>query len=597
MVLRKIADQAWFSYLTIFLLQAKVLWGIWEYKDLTFGDTSSYFRDACQWFWHYKDNIAYSPLYTVFYGTLLHVSMDPYAVTILHRIIIVFAITLLLLAVMRRLLPHAVAWAVSAWWAILPIHFDSLYEVHLFAVIAPLVACLLAAYKPTAWARGGSLAIIACSTFLVRNELVVATAVLALACILWEMRVVRITKSEKQKNPPLRYYLFSYGLPLVLAAFVISFFYWRAAVKFPQLKDILDEKHSVNMCQVYAFGYQQRHPDWARNPWLQCQELMRQHFGSPTPSLYEMFRRNPKAVLENLLWNIRLAPNGLQVLLLNATSGSANPDYAPVNKSNVTLLFSFFILIILAYGIILLYRDRSVWWSCWFEPRFMAWITLISLSAVAPFVILSSRPRPSYLFTTGIFLMACVGMCSHIIFHRSALWKRLSPIMPMVMIASFILIPSYYPNVNKAKTRPLLELQRRMEPFKETINNPDVVFMVNGFPFELTSYLEAIKTKRFVWYQLVDQTPSSRPALTDFIEAGEYSLLQIPKNQDNVDIPLYKLLDKMGVNMIYVDHNLWALLDKQKMNKAFVRMPESVGWKIIGYQNSGSNKWMLLQKK
>ena len=35
-----------FAYLTILLLQLKRVWGAWEYKDLTYGDTSYYFRSA-----------------------------------------------------------------------------------------------------------------------------------------------------------------------------------------------------------------------------------------------------------------------------------------------------------------------------------------------------------------------------------------------------------------------------------------------------------------------------------------------------------------------------------------------------------------------
>ncbi len=602
--LRKITSQSWFSYLTLFLLQAKVLWGIWEYKDIANGDTSSYFRFAYQWFQNYTVNIAWSPLYTAFYGTLLHVSTDPFTVTILHRIIIVFAITLMVLALMRQLLPHSVAWIVSAWWAILPIHFDSLYEVHLFAVIAPLAACLLAAYKPTAWARGCALAIIACSSFLIRNELVVAAAVLALLYFLWEIRLVKTAKLENRVIPPLRHYLYSYIIPLLLAAFVVIFFYWRSDVKYPQLKDVFTDKHTLNMCQVYAFGYQQRHPEWTKSPWLECQELIQQHFGSPQLSLSEMILKNPKAVLENMFWNIRLTPYGLQVLLFNVTSGSANPDYAPVFKSNMALLFSFVIVILLVGGIILFYREKSFWWNYWLKSRFVGWMTLASLAAVSPFIILSQRPRPSYLFTTGIFLMSGVGLCTFIAFHQlslskrlstaiSMLSKRLSTFVPIILIALFILIPSYYPYVNKAKSRPLLELYQRLVPYKEVITEPEVVFMVNGFPFELQSYLVATKAKPFVWYRLVDQMPSTLPCLVDF---AEISLLQIPKSADSWNMPINEYFDKIGVNLIYIDNNLWTTLDNQRINQKFIRTPESVGWKIIAYQNMYSNKWMLLQR-
>jgi hypothetical protein len=135
---------AWFkqplaAYLLLFLVQFKVVWRMWEYRDLTFGDTSSYFVNAYYWFENFSVNILWSPLYTAFYGSLLYLSADIYWVTILHRLIIVFSVTMMVLALMRRLLPHSLAWLVGAWWAILPINFDTLYEVHLFATM-PILA-------------------------------------------------------------------------------------------------------------------------------------------------------------------------------------------------------------------------------------------------------------------------------------------------------------------------------------------------------------------------------------------------------------------------------------------------------------------------
>ena len=84
------------------------------------------------------------------------------------------------------------------------------------------------------------------------------------------------------------------------------------------------------MAQTYSFGYLQRHPEWQGNPWTGFRGLMRDQFGKELPSLVEMVRANPRAVAEHVLWNFRLVPNGLQVLLFNAAWGERNPDYAPV---------------------------------------------------------------------------------------------------------------------------------------------------------------------------------------------------------------------------------------------------------------------------
>ena len=93
--LGRFMGRPWFSYLTILLLQLKVIWGIWHLRDLTAGDTSSYFLGAYNWYRHMKVEIVWSPLYTAFYGSFLHLSTDAYFATTAHRLIIIFSLTIL----------------------------------------------------------------------------------------------------------------------------------------------------------------------------------------------------------------------------------------------------------------------------------------------------------------------------------------------------------------------------------------------------------------------------------------------------------------------------------------------------------------------
>jgi len=125
----------------------------------------------------------------------------------------------------------------------------------------------------------------------------------------------------------------------------------------------LKPKHTMNMSQVYAVGYQQRHQEWDKNPMLDCVALMESTFGEPTPSLLEMLRRNPVAVLYHFWWNISLIPSGIQLLLFNASAGAVNPDYFPVQlRSLRALLLSILVAGILVHGLLLLCRDRRFWW-------------------------------------------------------------------------------------------------------------------------------------------------------------------------------------------------------------------------------------------
>src|SRR4051794_38473678 len=87
----------------------------------------------------------------------LHLSSDAEFVTLAHRLVIVLVLAALVLAVMRKFLPHPIAWLLTAWWVVLPINFDALYEVHLFGLI-PLLAAILLAANGNRLNRGGGLA-------------------------------------------------------------------------------------------------------------------------------------------------------------------------------------------------------------------------------------------------------------------------------------------------------------------------------------------------------------------------------------------------------------------------------------------------------
>src|SRR6478752_1440830 len=75
-----------FAYGMLALLQLRVVWGAWRYRDLTGGDCGGYFLSAFRWFSVGKVCAVWSPLYTMFYGSLMWLTRDPYSVTLLHRL-------------------------------------------------------------------------------------------------------------------------------------------------------------------------------------------------------------------------------------------------------------------------------------------------------------------------------------------------------------------------------------------------------------------------------------------------------------------------------------------------------------------------------
>ncbi len=572
--LRRWAIRPWFAYLMLFLLQLKLVWDIWMYRDISYGDTSNYFMMAYLWFTNIRVNIVWSPLYTAFYGQLIHVSRDAYAVTTLHRLIIVFALAMLVLALMRRLLPPGIAWLTAAWWVVLPINFDAVYEVHLFAVIPILITFLLILATPRPWARGAALATLSVSSILVRNELVVATGILAVICLLWEIRLRKRVQAGQNALPSLRTYLIGYGGPMLLAGLVVLFFYSRSVIQFPDLPAASAPKHTLNMCQVYAFGYKQRHAEWTKSPWTECYDLMKADFGASLVSLPEMMRHNPQAVWEHFLWNIGLTPNGLQVLLFNSTSGTVNPDYAPVHLRSPTAgVLSVITLGIIVAGIILLYRDRHYWWATWLRCRAIGWLAMLAVVSVALVVIPTQRPRPSYLFTLGIFLMALTGMSVFVIVRRWAIFERLSSWMPLAMIALLVLVPSYYTAVSQIQPRRLNDIYQRLAVFEPLVAKPQTILLMSLSAGEMPNYVVHDDSK--LPAQIFDYTIlTSRPA----------------------NMPLEAFLDQHRINLFYVDNRLWSSMETKRADRKFLNSPDSFGWQRVGLQATG-DRWMLLQKK
>lgn len=568
--LKQVIDQPLFAYASIILLQLKVIWRIWDYKDLTFGDTSSYFPGAYLWFTEFANNIIWSPLYTSFFGSFLHVTSDVYIATILHRIVIVFTVTILVLALMRRLLPPGIAWVIAAWWAILPINFDTLYEVHLFAVIPILLACLVITQRPTPLARGGAIAILAGASILVRNEFSLITAATVFICVVWEG-----WQYWKLSNRyPLKQYALSYGIPLIATFALILAFYSQSVIKFPELPAASAPKHTLNICQVYAFGYQQRYPGkWIGDPWTGCQDLMKQQFGQDEPSLFQALMANPPAMLDHFRWNTSLTLNGIQVSLFNATSGSVNPDYPPVILNAYWVILPTLLVGVLSItGVILIVRDRQFWWDFWLKERALTWLVLASAASVAFFVIIPmQRPRPSYLFSLTLFLMAIAGMSFFAITRDRPKLQFLSRSLPIFMAGMLIFTQPYYPNDHAI--RPLLTFYRRFLPFQSEIANRSTVFLSREYSHEICRYLmnpEFCQSLSYASHEFWDALP--------------------PQQSMNV------FLEDLGVNLFYVDRPLLMEFADDPRASDFLSNPTTFNWKVLALQDSNRDQWMLLQR-
>jgi hypothetical protein len=474
----RLAASPLFSFVTIGLLQLKVIWRMWDFRELTIGDTSYYFLNAVDWHRDGRAQFAWSPLYTSFMGAFLRFTGDAFAAVTAHRLVIVMALSFLVLALMRKLLPPTIAWGAAAWWVLMPIDFNALYEVHLFALVPMIVTVLFLAPRPAAWQKAAALGTLLAASLLVRNELILVTGMLAASvAITWVFE----RRTSKAWAP--------YAVCIGIALAVSAVYAWRAT-DCADLRGAFEHKHTFNICQTYAFGYQQRHGDFTESPWTHCQELMLRIYGVSEPSIGDAFRRHPRAMLEHFLWNIRLLPYGLQVLLFNMSAGGATPDYVDVIRGGpVVWAPTLLLLVLFAAGMRRISAERRFWMNAWLAERAWAWLALGFLSAMAAVLIVTQRPRPSYIFVLGIALRALAGMCLYALIARTSLFNRLNRMFPALALLLVVTVPPVYPLAMAGQRRTVHDQYERLAPFQTRIESSATVLAGAGLLQESCNYL------------------------------------------------------------------------------------------------------------
>lgn len=352
-------------------------------------------------------------------------------------------------------------------------------------------------------------------------------------------------------------------------------------------------KHTTNVCQVYAFGYQQRHPEWTKSPWLECPELMQQVFGQPLPSMLEALRSNPRAMAGHFLWNLRLLPAGLQVALFNATADSVNPDYPAVLLKRFRVMIPTVLALgLLTLGLAKLYQAKQDWWAEWFRERVWGWTLLVCLAAVMLVVIPMQRPRPSYMFMLTLLLMATTGMCLFITIRRLAVYQLLQRWTWVVMLGCLLFAPPHY----SAGTRELLDLYRELYPSKEFLRIPGTAIVTGGYAQELCNYFTAGTNTVSV------KASRSKDNLHFYSDSGNgacvgyaFSIFDDLRKTESV----VEFLQRQAVPVValLVDKDFVAKYGNELSVQAFLANPEQVGWKMVPLPTSAASRRLYLNAK
>lgn len=540
---RVTSRMTWVFLLFVALLCCKTLWGYWA-RDLTFGDTSSYFRDATTWAQSGQINIIWSPAYTAYYGAWWALLQDAVAATLAHRVMLILVSAGLVAWIALRSLPQVLALLMVTWWVVLPIHYDTLYEVHLFAAV-PLLALMAAGLAlPERWRFPVWLSIAFGTMLLLRNEYVVLLGILAcaLALRLWSGRELQVQGSWWKGSAR---YLAALAVPALLAGLAYNASY----IQGDKISAASQPKHTLNMCQVYAFGHQQRSTAWQGSPWTECQSLMQATFGKDFPSLGEMARANPGAVAEHVAWNFSLLPGGLELLLFNAISAGHNPDYA---SPLVTLPLAPRIMLValLLWGCVAIYlttkRRAANDTAAASQLRSMLPLIVGTLCMVLA-IVATQRPRPSYLLGPGVMLVWVIALATAgaLSFFRRLDGTRWPLVAGMALLA---LAPSYASLNLPSKSGLLKQTFSHAVPHRQALCEGPRSLAIGDYAYEISSYLCASTRdlprqgskpllQLATWAQPADATPQQFVAWLRAHDVGAvivdpYFMLKTPKVGD-----------------------------------------------------------------
>ena len=497
-LLNYLAESTWFAYATITVLQVKVMLGIWDYRDLTPGDASSYYLKVFSWLDETKSDFLWSPLYTFFLAVLHSLSDNPFWVMTVAQVTIATCATILLLSLLRRLLPNHIAWIIAAWWALLPINFDTVYNVHLFSVLIPLGLFIIAAYSTSIYGRGIVLSGLLLTAALVRSEYTLLFILWLLMFAGYELYIIR----QGKRLPSLKKYLQGYGLPLLIGLLIIGAFYARATPQYPEIKKHIASKRTLFVCQNYAYNRKQQGDPWKGDPWAECQSLIERDFGRPAVTFSQAFFLNPGAVLKHVWWNIKLIPSGTQLALFNYYADGPNPDFMGAKRSKIVWVPFLMALGLCAFAV----TGRFIVSNSKKSPstdNIFAWLLMFSAALMVLSVIIMVRPRPSYMFPYSVFFMALTGLGLHKLFEILSLSSIVKTWGPIVGILLIIFVPPYYDpgytNHFGYKGQPWRETYERIVPHidRGPINSPSAIAIPAGNYESLCNYLGVTCRKPF----------------------------------------------------------------------------------------------------
>lgn len=550
-------------WITFLLFELLALGRLWDWHDLPQGDTAGYFHDASRWALFGKlplEATVFSPLYVVFFGAIQWCFSDPCAAVLAHRYIIVLSTGFLALLLCRRLLPHPWSWIAAACWFLCPHNYNAYFEVHLFGFALTLAACWLFGGK-TSWLKGLGIAAALALALLMRNEYLPMPLCL-FGVALWEL--ISRKRSGEIERSKLRELWGLFTPSVLLCALWIFLVPLEKPLTRKSLLSLFKWRTEANISQVYAYGYMQRHPEWTGEPWNGGGPLLIEKFGSQDVTFLTAFQRNPSAMIEHFVWNLRLIPSGLELGLFNGYAGRVSPDFNEKRSYGGHPLAAVGLCITLSLAGLALWNTLNHR-SALFHQAGWSWLALSACMPSVCTAILTQRPRPSYIFPLTFLLAILAWNGLRFICTR---WN-LCRLCPFSIIAPGFLLLALAQASRASTSRQMIRDVRNLLPYRELLCSKDCYFASN------------LASARDIYFYAA---PGCRArAVADY--AAIHSAIQKGATPEEA-------LDNAGVTTLFLREPDAA--PSAEMNSLESYAPKT--WEEIASSHAPGNHWRLLQR-
>jgi hypothetical protein len=403
-----------FGLILVLAVQLSAFYGVLAHKDMEIGDTSNYLANALDLLTDEKLNVLWSPGYQLILAAAISLTSDLHFALIATRIFITLIVAMLTFILFARYLSVGLSVALVSVIAMNPTYFDSLYSVHLAGIMLPLVALVIASYVPNFTGILWSLTFVVLSTILFRNEhlliVIVASLLLAIWLLRWRSKV-QFTASKRE----VRYHL---ATALLLIAAVSSALIYFSEPRFlsDDFTDSLQRKHTLNVCQIYAYYLMEVGDTRVEDPWSGCEAVSLQDLGTATPGFLSSLIQAPEKMVPFVVFNLFNLYSGLELLLLGTFSTGYSPDYWAQRVAPLTFVLAIPLLMVVAIGLRGHVANfiREFIWTGTQKVKASKHIGFYLLSAgiilSSLVVALTQRPRPSYLYLLGILIFLGLGI-------------------------------------------------------------------------------------------------------------------------------------------------------------------------------------------